>query len=131
MEMRPWLEIAEPRKDIADGSFDEFLFAADLGMVAEGHGPADYLDPTTFTDKTYLTENLRAVLNELGRQLQGDPAAAGVYQLQTEFGGGKTHTMLAAFHLFGSPEAVAETAIGREVAGMLPVGRFQSAGCRA
>ena len=87
MEMRPWLEIAEPRKDIADGSFDESLFAADLGMVAEGHGPADYLDPTTFTDKTYLTENLRAVLNELGRRLQGDPAAAGVYRLQTEFGG--------------------------------------------
>ena len=89
VELRPWLEIAEPRKDIADGSFDESLFAADLGMVAEGHGPADYLDPTTFTDKTYLTENLRAVLDELGRRLAGDPAAAGVYRLQTEFGGGK------------------------------------------
>jgi hypothetical protein len=127
VELRPWLEIAEPRKDIADGSFDESLFAADLGMVAEGHGPADYLDPTTFTDKTYLTENLRAVLNELGRRLTGDPAAAGVYRLQTEFGGGKTHTMLAAFHLFGSPQAVAGTAIGREVAGMLPGGAIPKA----
>ena len=127
MELRPWLEIAEPRKDIADGSFDESLFAADLGMVAEGHGPADYLDPTTFTDKTYLTENLRAVLNELGRRLAGDPAAAGVYRLQTEFGGGKTHTMLAAYHLFGSPAAVAGTAIGREVAGMLPGGAIPKA----
>lgn len=127
MELRPWLEIAEPRKDIADGSFDESLFAADLGMVAEGHGPADYLDPTTFTEKTYLTENLRAVLNELGRRLAGDPAAAGVYRLQTEFGGGKTHTMLAAYHLFGSPAAVAGTAIGREVAGMLPGGALPKA----
>src|SRR5439155_1021517 len=120
MELYPWLEIAEPRRDIADGSFDESLFAADLGMVAEGHGPADYLDPTAFTDKTYLTENLRAVLDELGRRLAGDPTAAGVYRLQTEFGGGKTHTMLAAYHLFGSPEAVAGTAIGQELAAMLP-----------
>ncbi len=127
MELRPWLEIAEPRKDIADGSFDESLFAADLGMVAEGHGPADYLDPTTFTEKTYLTENLRAVLNELGRRLAGDPAAAGVYRLQTEFGGGKTHTLLAAYHLFGAPAAVAGTAIGREVAGMLPGGAIPKA----
>jgi hypothetical protein len=127
VELHPWLDIAEPRKDIADGSFDESLFAADLGMVAEGHGPADYLDPTTFTDKTYLTENLRAVLNELGRRLAGDPAAAGVYRLQTEFGGGKTHTMLAAYHLFGSPAAVAGTAIGREVASILPGGTIPKA----
>ena len=127
MALRPWLEIAEPRRDIADGSFDESLFAADLGMVAEGHGPADYLDPATFTDKTYLTENLRVVLNELGRRLAGDPTAPGVYRLQTEFGGGKTHTMLAAFHLFGSPTAVAQTAIGRQVADALPGGAIPQA----
>ena len=48
--------------DIADGSFDESLFAADLGMVDRGRGPADYLDPVTFCEKTYLTENLQAFL---------------------------------------------------------------------
>jgi hypothetical protein len=41
MTVRPWLDVATPRSDIADGSFDESLFAADLGMVAEGHGPKD------------------------------------------------------------------------------------------
>lgn len=65
MTLRPWLEVARPRPDIADGSFDESLFAADLGMVAEGHGPADYVDPTSFAEKTYLTVNLRSALDEL------------------------------------------------------------------
>src|SRR5437660_8716672 len=96
--LRPWPEVAVPRDDIADGSFDESLFAADLGLVARGSGPADYRDPLAFCEKTYLTKNLEAVLLELGRRLGGDSAAAGVYRLQTEFGGGKTHTLLAAYH---------------------------------
>jgi hypothetical protein len=127
MTLRPWLEVAQPRPDIADGSFDESLFAADLGMVAEGHGPADYVDPTAFAEKTYLTANLRAALDELGRRLGGDETAAGVYRLQTEFGGGKTHTLLAAYHLFGSPEEVANTELGREVGAMMPGGRIPKA----
>lgn len=86
MTLRPWLEVATPRSDIADGSFDESLFAADLGLVARGSGPADHRDPDPLCEKTYLTKNLEAVLVELGRRLAGDPAAAGVYRLQTEFG---------------------------------------------
>ncbi|MGH2702287.1 MAG: DUF499 domain-containing protein, partial [Actinomycetota bacterium] len=101
--------MAEPRKDIADGSFDESLFAADLGLVDRGRGPADYLDPITFCEKTYLTENLRAVLREIGNRLDGDTSAAGVYRLQTEFGGGKTHTLLTAYHLFRDPGKVTHT----------------------
>ena len=58
MTLRPWLDIAIPRTDIADGSFDESLFAADLGSVANGIGPNDYLDPRVFCEKTYLTGNL-------------------------------------------------------------------------
>jgi len=107
--VRPWREVAEPRKDIADGSFDESLFAADLGLVDRGTGPADYLDPVTFCEKTYLTDNLRAVLGELAARLDGDSSAAGVYRLQTEFGGGKTHTLLAAYHLFRDPARVSHT----------------------
>jgi hypothetical protein len=117
--LRPWREIAEPRKDIADGSFDESLFAADLGLVDRGRGPADYLDPVTFCEKTYLTENLFAFLGELSARLSGDMAAAAVYRLQTEFGGGKTHTLLAAYHLFGNPAAVAGTPFVSELADRL------------
>ena len=74
--LRPWRDIAEPRKDIADGSFDESLFAADLGLVDRGRGPADYLDPVTFCEKTYLTENLYAFLGELTARLSGDMSSA-------------------------------------------------------
>ena len=72
----PWLSVAAPRTDIADGSFDESLFAADLGLVDRGRGPADYLDPVAFCEKTYLTTSLREVLGELARRLAGDAAAA-------------------------------------------------------
>lgn len=117
---RPWLSVARPRPDIADGSFDESLFAADLGQVARGVGPADYVDPVAFCEKTYLTANLRDVLLELGRRLAGDAAAAGVYRLQTEFGGGKTHTLLSALHLFGAPSLVGDTDLARGLAALLP-----------
>jgi hypothetical protein len=118
-ELKPWLEVAEPRRDIADGSFDESLFAADLGMVDRGRGPADYLNPVTFCEKTYLTESLLAFVRELTARLSGDMAAAGVYRLQTEFGGGKTHTLLAAYHLFRDPAQVAGTPFVRELAARL------------
>jgi hypothetical protein len=110
-----WLSVATPRKDIADGSFDESLFAADLGMVDRGRGPADYLDAIAFCEKTYLTDSLRAVLAELARRLSGDQTAAGVYRLQTEFGGGKTHTLLAAYHLFRDPDRVSRTPLVSEL----------------
>lgn len=116
MTLRPWREIAEPREDIADGSFDESLFAADLGLVDRGRGPADYLDPVTFCHKTYLTENLQSFLAELAARLDGDMAAAAVYRLQTEFGGGKTHTLLAGYHLFRDPSRVAGTDFVAELA---------------
>jgi hypothetical protein len=112
----PWREVAEPRRDIADGSFDESLFAADLGLVDRQRGPADYLDPVSFCEKTYLTEALRSFLGELTARLSGDMSAAGVYRLQTEFGGGKTHTLLAAYHLFRDPTKVAGTAFVGELA---------------
>lgn len=126
-DLRPWSEVAEPRRDIADGSFDESLFAADLGLVDRGRGPADYLDPVVFCDKTYLTDSLLAFLGELTARLSGDMAAAGVYRLQTEFGGGKTHTLLAAYHLFRDPELVANTAFVTELADKLNLSSFPKA----
>jgi hypothetical protein len=126
-DLKPWLQVAEPRRDIADGSFDESLFAADLGLVDRDRGPADYRDPVTFCEKTYLTENLFAFLQELTARLSGDMAAAGVYRLQTEFGGGKTHTLLAAYHLFRDPARVADTVFASELATKLGRASFPQA----
>ncbi|WP_327325118.1 DUF499 domain-containing protein [Streptomyces sp. NBC_01210] len=116
IRVKKWHEVARPHDDIADGSFEEARFAADLGLVAKGDGPADYLNPVLFAEKTYLTENLRAALVEIGNRLSGDPAANAVYRMQTEFGGGKTHTLLAAYHLFGSARSVKDTQLARQLA---------------
>jgi uncharacterized protein DUF499 len=117
--LKPWREVALPRKEVADGSFDESVFAADLGLVDRGRGPRDYVDPVAFCEKTYPTEGLRAVLGEIAARLRGDASAAGVYRLQTEFGGGKTHTLLAAYHVFRDPAAVAETPFAAELAALV------------
>jgi len=121
-EPKPWLELTKPHEDIRDGSFDESLFAADLGLVAIGKGPRDYLDPELFAQKTFLTANLRAALVEVGDRLAGDESSAAVFRMQTEFGGGKTHTLLAAYHLFGTPDRVAGTKLGRDLAAELKGG---------
>ncbi|WP_157762129.1 ATP-binding protein [Nocardia yamanashiensis] len=104
------------------GTFDEALFAADLGRVSKGEGPRDYLDAALFARKTYLTENLRVALTEIGRRLAGDPTAKPVHRMETEFGGGKTHTMLCAYHLFGQAHAVADTELASKLAPALPQG---------
>ena len=126
-ELRPWLEVARPHADISDGSFDEALFAADLGLVARGQGPVDYLDPVLFANKTYLTDPLRAALVQIGSRLAGDTASPAVHRMQTEFGGGKTHTLLAAYHLFGHPDRVADTPLGQAVADELQTGTLPEA----
>lgn len=126
-ELKPWRQIAKPRRDIADGSFDESLFAADLGFVDRGRGPSDYLDPVTFCEKTYLTDSLLAFIRELTARLSGDMSAAGVYRLQTEFGGGKTHTLLTAYHLFRDPARVASTPLVHELAAKLGRSSFPQA----
>lgn len=126
-ELKPWLEVARPHADIQDGSFDEALFAADLGLVARGQGPADYLDPVLFAAKTYLTDPLRTALAQIGRRLAGDSAAPAVHRMQTEFGGGKTHTLLAAYHLFGQPEWVTATELSETLVSELGTGALPKA----
>ena len=96
----PWRQVVEPHEDIATGEFLQAEFAADLGKVHSGSAPEDYRDPRTFFDRTYLTDGLRALLIGTAKRLSnsgGDP----VIELQTGFGGGKTHSMLALYHMTG------------------------------
>ena len=92
-----------PHPDVASGRYNQAEFAADLWQVYKGEGSNEYLDPAEFFRRTYLTESLRAMLVGAVTRLtsgRGDP----VIQLQTNFGGGKTHSMLALYHLFsGTP----------------------------
>ena len=98
-----WREIVSPHQDVAGGQYQQAEFAADLWQVYLGEAVAEYQDPAEFYRRTFLTDSLRRLLINAVKRLsanEGDP----VVQLQTNFGGGKTHSMLALFHLFsGSP----------------------------
>ena len=96
----PWREVVEPHQDVATGEFQQAEFAADLAKVHSGSAPAEYRDPRQFFSRTYLTEGLSSVLIAGAKRLfgsGGDP----VVELQTNFGGGKTHSMLALYHMAG------------------------------
>ena len=100
----PWREVVEPHQDVATGEFQQAEFAADLAKVHSGSAPAEYRDPKQFFSRTYLTDGLSALLIGAAKRLAGsggDP----VVELQTNFGGGKTHSMLALYHMAG-PTAV-------------------------
>ncbi|MHB8620393.1 MAG: Swt1 family HEPN domain-containing protein, partial [Chloroflexota bacterium] len=97
--LKPWREVVTPHQDVASGRYQQAEFAADLWQVHLGQGTDEYRDPVEFFRRTYLTESLTAMLAGAVRRLAGkggDPVA----QLQTNFGGGKTHSMLALYHLF-------------------------------
>ncbi len=97
---RPWREVLPPHEDVATGNFQAAQFAADLYQVATNtEANAAYADPVEFFSRTYLTEGLQDLVGRAVRRLTGDQNASPVVNLQTNFGGGKTHSMLALWHL--------------------------------
>lgn len=103
--LRPWREVIRPHDDVARGEFTASEFAADLHLVHTGQATSpEYGDPVEFFTRTYLTEGLSDLLSRALRRLSGEAGASPVVNLQTNFGGGKTHSMLALYHLFsGAP----------------------------
>jgi predicted AAA+ superfamily ATPase len=101
--LHPWREVVTPHPDVASGRFQQAEFAADLGQVTRGEGADEYRNPREFFQRTYLTEGLRHLLTNALLRLDanaGDP----VVELLTNFGGGKTHSLLALYHLVsGAP----------------------------
>ncbi|MBE2269142.1 MAG: ATP-binding protein [Anaerolinea sp.] len=96
-----WTQIAAPNKDIRERRFDLGIFAIHLGEIAaeSGGGQPEYADPEEFFNLTYITRGLRAQLVQMMGRLSGRGTGASVVQLDTTFGGGKTHTLLAMYHL--------------------------------
>lgn len=98
--LKPWRQVVSPHPDVASGRYLQAEFAADLSQVLAGTAEPEYQHPIEFFRRTYLTEGLLNMLVTGVRRLTaqgGDP----VVQLQTAFGGGKTHSMLALYHLCG------------------------------
>lgn len=97
--LKPWREVVTPHDDVAKGRYQQAEFAADLWQVYTGEGASEYRDPVEFFRRTFLTGGLSDLLINGLKRLAGaggDP----VIELQTNFGGGKTHSMLALYHLF-------------------------------
>ncbi len=102
--LRPWREVVTPHPDVASGRYQQAEFAADLWQVFLGEGSDEYRNPVEFYRRTFITEGLQKLLSNALLRLAGqggDP----VVELQTNFGGGKTHSMLALYHLFANVPA--------------------------
>ena len=95
-----WREVVTPHEDVTSGRFELAEFAADLHQVWRGEAAAEYGDPTEFFRRTFITEGIsNLIVGAAGRfsGAGGDP----VIKLQTNFGGGKTHALIALYHLAG------------------------------
>lgn len=102
--LKPWREVVVPHSDVASGEYQQAEFAADLAEVHKGDASSEYGDAKEFYSRTFLTEGLKDLLNGALLRISragGDP----VVELQTNFGGGKTHSMLALYHLFSGRDA--------------------------
>lgn len=100
-ELPPWRTVLEPHPDVRAGTFAASEFAADLYRVATGADDleTEYADPIEFFRRTHLTGGLRDLLVRAASRVTGDPNANAIINLQDRFGGGKTHSMLAVWHL--------------------------------
>ncbi|MDZ7338688.1 MAG: DUF499 domain-containing protein [candidate division KSB1 bacterium] len=99
--MEAWYKIATPREEVREGrSFNPDEFAIHLEQVVGGAAPGDYRDPAQFFARTCWTRALREHVGMVLRRLAGETAnTAPVMTLITQFGGGKTHTLTALYHL--------------------------------
>src|SRR5436305_10548458 len=98
--LKPWREVVTPHPDVASGRYQQAEFAADLHQVWRDEAATEYGKPEEFFRRTYLTEGVKELLLNATRRLRGeggDPVVA----LQTNFGGGKTHSLIALYHLAG------------------------------
>src|SRR5438445_2766688 len=101
MPLKPWYQVVAPREDLREGKpLDASEFAVHLDQVRDGRANADYQNPVRFFERTFLTTNLRGLAAEALRRLSGEKTeTSAVFNMATQFGGGKTHTLTLLYHL--------------------------------
>jgi hypothetical protein len=99
-QLKPWTQVVTPHVDILEGRLDSSTYAASLGSVVRGDAtcPRVYQDAREFFKATYMTKELRRLLEGVLRGLKGEKGDR-VLQLRTPFGGGKTHSLVSLYHL--------------------------------
>lgn len=100
MTLKAWRQIATPHEDVATGRYQQAEFAADLAQVLKGDASPEYQSAAEFFKRTYITEGLRRLLITAVERITG-VGGEPVVKLKTSFGGGKTHSMLALYHMLG------------------------------
>ncbi len=96
--LAPWREVVTPHRDVREGKYTQAEFAADLYQVWKDEAEAEYNDPTEFFRRTFITDGMRELLINAAKRLKGEGGDP-IVQLQTNFGGGKTHSLIALYHL--------------------------------
>ncbi len=101
MALKPWYKVIAPREDLRKGQpLDASEFAVHLDQVRDGRAPAVYQNPAAFFERTYLTRNLSSLAAEVIRRLSGVKVeTSAVFNMTTQFGGGKTHALALLYHL--------------------------------
>lgn len=101
MNLKPWYEVVKPREDLREGkALDASEFAVHLDRVRDGTGRKDYTDPEQFFAKTFLAANLLDLAAQVTRRMAGETShTSPVFNLATNFGGGKTHSLTLLYHL--------------------------------
>ncbi len=101
MALKPWYKVVTPREDLREGRpLDASEFAVHLDQIRDGRAPQDYQDARRFFERTYLTQNLIVLSAETTRRLSGiTTETSAVFNMATQFGGGKTHALSLLYHL--------------------------------
>lgn len=110
--LKPWTELVTLHPDVESGSLAEAVFAIDLGAIAVGDKdtPAVYREPEAFFAATYLTTDLRLMLEEVLASLAGQGTYNRVLKLRSPFGGGKSHTLASLLHAARSRKSLNQIA---------------------
>jgi hypothetical protein len=107
MALKPWYKVINPLEDLREGkSLVASEFAVHLDQIRDQSGHKDYTKPDRFFKNTYLTEGLISLASEVVRRLSGDISKNAVFNMATQFGGGKTHALALLYHLaYNGPDA--------------------------
>ncbi|MCA9442605.1 MAG: ATP-binding protein, partial [Candidatus Omnitrophica bacterium] len=101
MALKPWYDVVKPREDLCQGKpLDAAEFAVHLDQIRDGRAPDVYCNPSLFFERTYLTKTLTSLAGEVVRRLSGEMTeTSAVFNMTTQFGGGKTHGLTLLYHL--------------------------------
>src|SRR5436190_3968036 len=101
MALKPWYKVVTPREDLREGKpLDAAEFAVHLDQIRLGKAQKDYVDPQRFLERTFMTRNLGALASEVIRRVSGETTeTSAVFNMATQFGGGKTHGLTLLYHM--------------------------------